>query len=533
MPQPSRHHYNNDALAKLEIREFQSSTISGNSEGITNNLIQECKTYQDMGQTDRKPLGNGDWHYGTEELLDALPRLWSRSLLYLLVTFTAVILPWSMLSKVDETGRAKGRIEPQGATQKLDTQTGGSVSAVNVKEGDIVKAGQVLLELKSDVIENHLEEVQARLSGYQSQLVQLKLLKNQLRLTISIQEQQNQSQQSEKVAQIDRAQQQLDSKQNLYNIQKLEKQALVEQAKQNVLSTHNTYELTKNRLRRNQAEVQRYEKLFQVGAVPQIKIVELEDKAEESQQLHQNSLSEVKQSQLRLKEEQNRCQAVINQAASEIKQAKLRLIEQKNSYKSLINGGKLALLQTQEQLKDIERQIINLRSQASQAKSQSASLQTRLQQHIVRSPIDGIIFELPVSKAGEVLQPGQRIAQIAPKNAQFILKAHIPSHESGFVKVGMPVKIKFDAYPFQEYGVVTGRVNWISPDSKPKQTLQGNIESYQLEIALNKQFIENNKKKINLTPGQTATAEIVVRQRRVIDFILDPFKKLQKGALEL
>ncbi|MEO0971392.1 MAG: hypothetical protein AAFX80_24565, partial [Cyanobacteria bacterium J06639_18] len=84
-------------------------------------------------------------------------------------------------------------------------------------------------------------------------------------------------------------------------------------------------------MRRNQAEVQRYQKLFQVGAVPQIKIVELEDKAEESQQLHQNSLSEVKQSQLRLKEEQNRYQAVINQAASEIKQAKLRLIEQKNS----------------------------------------------------------------------------------------------------------------------------------------------------------------------------------------------------------
>jgi HlyD family secretion protein len=149
----------------------------------------------------------------------------------------------------------------------------------------------------------------------------------------------------------------------------------------------------------------------------------------------------------------------------------------------------------------------------------------------VRSPINGVIFELPTSKPGAVVQPGQRVAQIAPKNADLVLKANMPSQESGFLKVNMPVKIKFDAYPFQEYGIIPGKVTWISPDSKVSETPQGRIESYELEITLDQQYIQNGDKHIQLAPGQTATAEVIVRQRRVIDLMLDPFKKLQKGGL--
>lgn len=536
MPQSSSHQYNN-ALVKLEQEEYQSHTSFANSQQVVKDTTSASiiTTQKALEKKDwhYQPEEFEDFHYGTEELLDALPRTWSRSLLYLLVSFTAVALPWAMFSHVDETGSARGRIEPKGATQKLDTQTGGSVSSVKVKEGDTVRSGQVLLELNSDVLKSSLKEVKAKLSGYHNQLSQLQLLKNQLQLTVSTQEEQNKSRQLEKITQINQAQQNLDSKHTLYNIQKLERQALVELAQHNIQSANIVYRIAKNRLQRNRAEVERYQGLLKEGGVAQIKIVELEDKAQEIQLLHQKSLSEVKQAQLRLKEEKNRYQVVINQANSEIKQAKLRLIEQQNSYKSLVNAGKLSLLRVQEQLKDIDHQIIYWQSQVAQAQSQITSLKIRLQQHIVRSPIDGIIFELPVSKPGEVLQPGQRIAQIAPKNADLVLKAHIPSQESGFVKVGMPVKVKFDAYPFQEYGVVEGRVKWISPDSKAKQTSVGNIESYDLEVELNKQFIKNGDKQINLTPGQTATAEIVVRQRRVIDFVLDPFRKLQKSGLEL
>ncbi|MBD2678841.1 MULTISPECIES: HlyD family efflux transporter periplasmic adaptor subunit [Nostoc] len=474
-----------------------------------------------------------DWFYGTEELLDALPRVWTRSLLYLLVGFAAIVIPWAMLSKVDETGSARGRMEPEGATQQLDSPVSGSVTAVNVKEGATVKAGQVLVQLESDVMRAELQQVQTKLEGLLNRRSQLDLLKNQILLTINIQEQQNKSQELEKIAQISQAQQNLDAKQSTYNLQRVEKLALVEQASQNISSTQIAQKLAQSRLSRDSTEVERYRQLLQEGAIPQTKLVELEKIAEESQRLQEQAKSDITQAQLRLKEELNRYHSLMSQAYSDIQLFKLRLQEQQSSYRGLVQAGKLAVLKNQEQLKDLQTQITNVQSEIAQTGSQITSLKLQLQQRIVRSPVDGVIFELPIQKPGSVVEPGQLIAQIAPKGTPLILKAQIPNQDSGFLKVGMPVKVKFDAYPFQDYGVVQGHVNWISPDSKVQRSEQGNTETYELEISLAQPYIQTANRRIPITPGQTATAEVVIRQRRIIDFILDPFKKLQQGGLEL
>jgi HlyD family secretion protein len=474
-----------------------------------------------------------DWYYGTEELLDALPRRWTRSLLYLLVVFSAIVLPWAMLSQVDETGSARGRIEPLGETQRLDTQVSGNILAVKVKEGEPVKAGQLLVEIESNVLRTDLQQGKAKLDGLLNRLAQLELFKNQLQLAIGVQEQQNKSQELEKISQVHQAQQYLDAKQSTYNLQKLEKLALVSQAEQNQISTQTSYKLATNRWRRDLTEIQRYRPLGQQGAVPQIKVVELEKIADESQRIYEQSESDVKQAKLRFQEEQNRYQGIMRQAQADIEQAKLRLQEQQNSYKSVVSAGKLALLKNQEQLKDMQTQITSMKSEIAQTRSQITSIKLQLAQRLIKSPIDGVIFNLPIKKPGVVVQTGQTIAQIAPQKIPFVLKANMPSQQSGFLKVGMTVKVKFDAYPFQDYGVVAGKVMRISPDSKVMETPQGKIEVFEMDIALNQSDINSGNKRIPLTPGQTATAEVIVRQRRLIDFILDPFKQLQKGGLDL
>ncbi|WP_026732816.1 HlyD family efflux transporter periplasmic adaptor subunit [Fischerella sp. PCC 9605] len=479
------------------------------------------------------PEHTKELHYGTEELLDALPRVWTRSLLYALISFAVLVLPWAMLSNVDETGNAKGRIEPKGSTQKLDSLAGGSVKAVKVKEGETVRTGQILLELESDILQTELRQAEEKLSGLLNQRMQLNVLKNQLLLTLSVQEQQNRSQILEKISQVNQAKQDLDAKKSAYNLQNLEKQALVNQAQQQIKTAQNDQRSTRDRLKIDSRIVERFSQLVNDGAVSVTQIDQLKKEEQESIQLHEKALSDVKQAQLRLAEEQSRYQATMNQLESDIKQAQLRLQEEQNSYQGLVQAGKLAVLKNQQQLKDLQTQITALQSQIAQTRSQILSYKLQLQQRIVRSPIDGVIFELPVTKPGAVVQAGQRIAQIAPKNMGFILKAQMPSQQSGFLKVGMPVKIKFDAYPFQEYGIVQGKVTWISPDTKVTQTPQGNVENFELEIALDQQYIQNGNKRIPLTAGQTANAEVIVRQRRVIDFVLDPFKKLQKDGLKL
>lgn len=474
-----------------------------------------------------------DLYYGTAELLDALPRLWTRGVLYVLVAFAAIGLPWASFSKIDETGSARGRIEPQGATQKLDSPVGGSVKAVKVAAGDTVSAGQILLKLDSDILQTEIHQAEARLAGLMNQYAQMNVLLNQLRLSLNVQKQQNESQAQEKISQVNQAKQNLNVRRSIYNLQKLEKQAVLNQVQQQIGIAENEQRFAENRLAIDSRQVERFTQLVKEGGVSENQVDQIKKEQQESQRIYERAKADVKQAQLRLQEETNRYEAAMSQLKSDIEQARLQLEAQESSYQSLLQAGKLAVFRQEQQVKDIQRQISGLRADMNQTHSQITSLNLEMQQRVVRSPVDGIIFELSVTTAGEVVQPGQRIARIAPEDSEMILKAKIPVQESGFLQVGMPVKIKFDAYPFQEYGIVPGEVTWIAPDSQVNQTPQGNIETFEIEIALEQKYIQNRGRVILLTPGQTANAEVIVRQRRVIDFVLDPFNRLQKEGLKL
>jgi hemolysin D len=474
-----------------------------------------------------------EWSPYAEDQINALPQLWTRGLLYFLLIFAAIALPWSMLSSVDETGVARGRIEPKGATQRLDSSAVGTVAAVRVQEGQAVKKGQILVELESDVLRTELQQAQAKLAGQTSQINQLEILKNQVLSTLSVQAQQNQAQASEKLSQVGQARQSLVASQANAPLQEAEKLAQVEQAEARLNAAQTDLIRAQNRYQKDLAEVKRYEKLVTAGVEPAIKVGELERAADESRRLRDQATAEIQQGQKSLVERQKSYQALKQKLQADQEQANLRLQEQQGGQTTLSKSGELALLKNQEQLKQLESQANTLRSDIKQSQGQVQALNLQLEQRIVRSPITGTIFELPIQKAKAFVQAGQLIAQIAPQNAPLIVRAQVPSSNSGFLKVGQPVKLKFDAYPFQDYGVVSGQLQWLSPDSKVLEANGVQSEVFDLEVTLDQPFIQTPTQKILLTPGQAVTAEVIVRQRRVIDFLLDPFKKLQEGGLRL
>jgi HlyD family secretion protein len=428
------------------------------------------------------PLAD-EWSAVTGEMLDTLPRVWTRGLFYVLIAIAGIVMPWAALSQVDETGSARGRLEPQGKTIRVDAPVVGTVTAIRVREGQTVRAGQTLLELESEVVRADLQQAQARLEGHLNRIAQLQLMQNELEIAIRSQRLQNQAQQTAQQAQIAQTRQRLNAAQESYG-------------------------LARDRLARDQIELKRYQTLFQQGVVAEIKVAEMQRPVDDSSRL-------------------------VQQSQSEIRQATYAIEEQQSNYDNITRTGDLAVLETERRVQEIQDQVVQIKTEINQTQRQIQALQFQLQQRQVRSPTDGIIFSLALEHAGAVLQPGQAIAQIAPQGMPLTFRAQMPSNESGFVRVGMPVKLKFDAYPFQDYGVVAGKLRWISPDSKVVETPQGRLETYELEVVLDQLHIETPQKKVFLTPGQTAVAEVVVRQRRVIDFILDPFKKLQKGGLEM
>ena len=497
-----------------------------------NNSLPALNSHQ-IGQLVTPKDISDDWSLATEEVIDTLPRVWTRGLLYFLIVFAEILVPWALLSKVDETGSARGRLEPRGNTLELDAGVTGEIASIEVKEGQSVVKGQTLLKLDSELVKTELQQVQNRLEGQTDRLAQLELLKNQLLLSIRTQQQHNQAQELEKQSQIDQARHNFESFKTTLESEKAEQEAQLEQARQAIKSKEASYQLAKIRLETAQEKVPRYKKAYNNGVISHDRYLEAIQLAQESQENLVKAQWETAQAQAYLREQQSNYHKIIQEAEARIQQAELRFQEQQNSYQSLLHSGKLALLKSEEQYQKIEAEIVTLKAEIAESESQITSLGLQLKQRVFKSPVNGTIFELPIAEAGEVVKPGEMLVQIAPQGTSVVLRGEMPAPESGFVEVGMPVKLKFDAYPFQDYGVVEGRLKWISPNSKLKETPQGAIEVFEIEVALEPTPLQNLTQTISLTPGQTATAEILIRQRRVIDFILDPFKKLQKGGLEI
>jgi hemolysin D len=86
--------------------------------------------------------------------------------------------------------------------------------------------------------------------------------------------------------------------------------------------------------------------------------------------------------------------------------------------------------------------------------------------------------------------------------------------------------MKFNAFPFQRYGTVSGKVSYIASDAVVDEQM-GSI--YRVEMVLNQSGISGQR----LKAGQTATAEIVTRQRRIMDVLFEPIQQLQKSNLTL
>ena len=174
-------HFSPGLFAKLESAADTTSSAVQSSISNSSTLVV----------TNSSKIKSHNWSSQTKELIDTVPRVWTRGLLYFLAIFAALALPWAMFSEVDETGTARGRLEPSGKTYTLDAPVAGTVATINVQEGDAVEAGQSLLELESDIVSAELQQLQTQLLGQQNKLNQLELLKKQLLITVNTQKKRN------------------------------------------------------------------------------------------------------------------------------------------------------------------------------------------------------------------------------------------------------------------------------------------------------------------------------------------------------
>ena len=156
--------------------------------------------------------------------------------------------------------------------------------------------------------------------------------------------------------------------------------------------------------------------------------------------------------------------------------------------------------------------------------SEIATTELAMQNTTLTAPVSGIITNLSVRGNGEVLQSGQTVATIAPDGAHLVVEAQLLNKDIAFIEKGLPAKLKFDAFPFQDYGIVEGTVIDVSPDAQVDKEF-GSF--YKVTISPKTTRIIAKGKTVPLRPGLAVSAEIVTDRKSILGLLLEPFRKLQ------
>ncbi|PMS32762.1 HlyD family secretion protein [Trinickia symbiotica] len=143
---------------------------------------------------------------------------------------------------------------------------------------------------------------------------------------------------------------------------------------------------------------------------------------------------------------------------------------------------------------------------------------------LVLAPVSGVVTDVTTTQPGDKIQANTPLGGIAPANARAVVRIEIAEEDRAFLREGLPVKLKFNAFPYQRYGVIDGTLEYIAPAAKPSAHTKQPV--YEGRVTLARDYYSVGDARYPLRYGMTASAEIVVRERRLIDFALDPMRRV-------
>jgi len=204
---------------------------------------------------------------------------------------------------------------------------------------------------------------------------------------------------------------------------------------------------------------------------------------------------------------------------------------QRAHVKELAAGVEEARKRRDITLAEFERTCVNAKidadKRAALLEQELIKAQTRERQQVLLAPVDGAVQQLAVHTVGGVVTPAQTLMVITPSDYQAEVEAALENKDVGFLKVGQRAEVKVETFPFTRYGTVSGTVSFVSKDALQDEK-RGLI--FQTRVKLDKPTLHLDDREVMLTPGMAVSTEIAIGRRRVIEFFLDPIKKITSEA---
>lgn len=480
----------------------------------------------------------------SEGSFEEIPLAVARAPLYLMVGLLLIGGLFAWFGKIDQIVDGRATLMPQGKVWNLQTQAGGKVTGILVQEGDAVTRGQLMVrfdkELSPESLQLLRQEVQAasraimQTEGGTPGALELERSFDLIHATVlsaSLQELLVQYSKARlafieanrtllsTIPQEERAlgaqRRALSDKLSITGEMQA-KNRLIQSARSRELAAQvSARELEIARMRRELATAR--QRLRHYETLRTKKLIREEEVAAAERELDQ--LETGLQVALKDTERLRKAEAIARTESS-----------------TQIDTLRIDAADTQASLHEAESRLTRFKGEArgdfERARTDFSNLVFLLKQRLdllnrqadFTAPVDGVLTSLKVRNAGEFVSPGQLLATLAPKNAGLGAEVTIANKNIGLIREGMPVKFKLNAFPYQDYGILTGRIVQMPQDIDEKQG------DYQVLAALDRDTVRTEQGEVPLRYGMVATAEVVTERRRLLAIMLEPFRKKAKYA---
>ena len=326
--------------------------------------------------------------------------------LVLLLGLLAAAIVWAAVVNANLVVRAAGRVRPVKIPTRVFAPAGADMAGRVVEApfdvGDFVRAGDVLVRLDTAQIDNRIAKLERTLVAEEEELGMLAGVETLLVEQLSAAKKKATAELKQAEAALVRAQDQRSS--------------TIRSAQAGV---HAARDL-----------VQRKQRLRASGAVTEEEFVKAETALREAE------------------EKLVAAELPVDQGPVQVARQALELVERDFAVRRA----------------EVEARRVAKKGTSAAVRRDLRQLELQRAESVLRSPIDGVVVAGQID-VGDVLEPGKAVMEIASHDG-YRFEAAIVSEDVGHVQVGMPVRIKFDAYDYQKYGVMTGTVTYLSPDSR-------------------------------------------------------------------
>jgi hemolysin D len=194
---------------------------------------------------------------------------------------------------------------------------------------------------------------------------------------------------------------------------------------------------------------------------------------------------------------------------------------------------------------DIAEKLSEATGKLSDARESLNKAQLRRQLVELRADRDATVLSIGKMSIGSVVTAGQQMFSLVPNDAPLELEINIPGTENGFVHLGDPVAVKFDTFPYTQYGMAHGVVRIISADSFTQQDEQRNPTGalpvptgpgaaglwYRARVTLDRIDLHDVPKGFRLIPGMSVTADILVGKRSIMKYLVGRYAPLAEEGM--